>query len=197
MKFDTIIPTGGIYTTNSGIEFKGNEKFPLLQDRDTFQYEDYSYIYYEDLNGWQIDINDDDKKTYGEIPESISQKPIVSMELTFINCSNLIEAPKIPNSVTNLAGTFYNCSSLTKVPPIPQKVTDLSDTFKGCASLKSVKFKNPYINIEDAFNIYTDISLIGISKEHEEKIKKIYPDATIKYPSKLSLFLNHQEEKTI
>ena len=35
-----------------------------------------------------------------------------NMAYTFYYCSNLTQAPEIPNSVTNMASTFYRCSNL-------------------------------------------------------------------------------------
>ena len=39
------------------------------------------------------------------------------------DCYNLINAPVIPNSVTDMRETFYECSNLVTVSAIPNSVT--------------------------------------------------------------------------
>jgi hypothetical protein len=58
-----------------------------------------------------------------------------NMHYTFEDCSNLVNAPVIPNSITDMTGTFHNCSSLVNAPVIPNSVTDMYHTFGSCSSL--------------------------------------------------------------
>ena len=65
-----------------------------------------------------------------EIPSSVTD-----MSDTFSGCTSLIKAPEIPDSVTDMASTFSECTSLTQAPEIPSSVTDMSATFSRCTSL--------------------------------------------------------------
>ena len=57
------------------------------------------------------------------------------MAYWFYGCSNLIDAPEIPVSVTNMNRTFEGCSNLKGAPIIPKCVTSMYATFSGCSSL--------------------------------------------------------------
>lgn len=84
-----------------------------------------------------------------EIPDSVTD-----MNETFLGCTSLIQAPEIPDSVTNIKGTFYGCTSLTKAPEIPSSVTDMSFTFSRCSSLTGNLIINA-INVGNV-NIFLD-----------------------------------------
>lgn len=60
---------------------------------------------------------------------------VTSLSRTFQYCSQLIKTPIIPNGVINMYGTFAQCSSLMEPPEIPITVTSLSRTFLDCTSL--------------------------------------------------------------
>ncbi len=64
------------------------------------------------------------------IPNSVTD-----MSYTFSGCTSLVNAPTIPNSVTSMSSTFSGCTSLVNAPTIPSSVTDMSSTFSGCTSL--------------------------------------------------------------
>ena len=51
------------------------------------------------------------------------------MSYSFYNCTNLVEAPIIPDSVTNIEQTFQNCFNLRTSYDFPHKITDLTNTF--------------------------------------------------------------------
>lgn len=135
VKFDKVIPAGSKYIMACGIILKEGESFPQPKNKDTFCYKDYNYTYIENLNGWQVNVVDKNKKYYDEILESINDINIVSMFRTFWNCTELIKSPKIPNTVTNIRETFYYCKSLSSAPIIPNGVTNMIDTFNNCTSL--------------------------------------------------------------
>ncbi len=80
------------------------------------------------------------------IPETVTQ--IIGC---FENCINLTKAPVIPANVTNLGHCFYGCVNLTIAPVIPKSVTHMDACFYGCSSLKSVMLKCDYNS--DANNI--------------------------------------------
>lgn len=58
-----------------------------------------------------------------------------NMHYAFYNCHNLINAPVIPNSVTDMGSTFENCTNLVNAPVIPNSVTSMSRTFLNCYNL--------------------------------------------------------------
>ena len=51
------------------------------------------------------------------------------------NKIQIIEAPEIPNSVTNMDFTFSGCTSLTTVSNLPDSLENMSLTFTNCISL--------------------------------------------------------------
>ena len=65
-----------------------------------------------------------------ELPNTIT-----SMFGTFISCASLVNAPKIPSAVTYMYGTFMGCTSLVNAPEIPDKVSNMEFTFADCTSL--------------------------------------------------------------
>ena len=81
-----------------------------------------------------------DGKIEGTIPQYIKDETsgsfieVTNLESLFRD-TNLIEAPKIPSTVTSLSRTFQYCSQLTKTPVIPNGVTNMYGTFAQCSSL--------------------------------------------------------------
>ena len=67
------------------------------------------------------------------------------MSSTFYQCSNLVNVPVIPNSVTNMSRTFNRCFNLVNAPVIPNSVTNMSSTFYYCINLQG----NIYIQSEN------------------------------------------------
>ena len=58
---------------------------------------------------------------------------------TFSICSNITQAPSIPDRVTTLRWTFENCYKLSIGPDtIPSSVKDMGRTFCNCKKLQSV-----------------------------------------------------------
>ena len=77
-------------------------------------------------------------------------------------CSNLVNAPVIPNSVTNMVGTFWNCSNLTgNVIIQSDKVSNASS----CFGYHDTTFKNKDVYIpftyENGVNTKTYNSFIS------------------------------------
>jgi hypothetical protein len=157
------IPEGGTYyigsTSNQTGDYTGATKVynageslpedyePQTGDVFVFGDYEYKYNYYWEFNGnefwskqtsqngWGVRVLDRTKTSYGKILKSITDKPITSIECTFVNCTSLITGPAIPNSSINMSRTFLNCSALTNAPSIPDGITDLQSTFAGCTSL--------------------------------------------------------------
>ena len=94
---------------------------------------------YEDRVAYIGDI--DDGKIVGKVPEYIYSVndatflPVVRMDSTFEDMTELKVAPEIPNSVTSMVETFSGCTGLTTAPEIPGSVTRMENTFEGCTGL--------------------------------------------------------------
>ena len=82
-----------------------------------------------------------DGKIIGEIPQYIKKDnetyTLTSLEHTFYG-SEIVIAPTIPNTVTNISDTFRNCTSLTTVGNIPDSVIDMGSAFSECPLLTTV-----------------------------------------------------------
>ena len=70
----------------------------------------------------------------------------------------LIEAPEIPNTVTNMYGTFSGCANLVKAPIIPQNVSAMEKIFSGCNSLTGSLIINasPNYYMSSLYNVATN-----------------------------------------
>ena len=84
-----------------------------------------------------------DGKIVGSVPNSIAGTPVTDLSTTFANTS-LVNAPTLPDEVTNMTQTFYNCASLETAPVIPSQVVNMNNTFANC------KVLNDSIVIPDA-----------------------------------------------
>ena len=61
---------------------------------------------------------------------------VTNMDRTFNGCTSLVNAPEIPNSVKYMGYAFSGCTSLVTAPIIPSSVTDMTTTFHGCTNLE-------------------------------------------------------------
>ena len=121
----------------------------------------------------------EDGKITGTVPAYISVDSgntyigVTSMAHTFYDCDELIVAPEIANTVTNMIVAFYQSSNLTTAPSkIPDSVMDLSYAFSNCEKLNTVPILGKNIeNIKNAFR-YTGIT------EFNEKIPNSVTDMT-------------------
>jgi hypothetical protein len=156
------IPRGGKYyigvTSKKVGRYKGTTKIYHEGEKLPYGYEptkgdifilgdyEYRYGYYCDYvlktyienntKGWGVHTLDKTKISYGEILQSIANKPVVNMNWTFANCKSLEIAPIIPDGIKCLRHTFNNCISLMVAPDIPKGITDMYCTFLGCESLE-------------------------------------------------------------
>ena len=87
----------------------------------------------------------DDGKIFGTVPAYISKDggdtyiSVTSMVHTFYDCSELVTAPEIPNTVTNMHVTFYKAVGLINPPnKIPNSVINMNYTFIECTKLENV-----------------------------------------------------------
>jgi hypothetical protein len=81
------------------------------------------------------------------------------MTNTFESCSNLTQAPNIPNSVTNMASTFESCSNLAQAPVIPNSVTSMPNTFRYCNKLtQAPNIPNSVTNMAGTFESCSNLT---------------------------------------
>ena len=80
-------------------------------------YEDeyYKYYWYTDVgdDGYRVVVKDKTLETYGKILTEIEGAPVATMISTFEDCTNLITAPEIPESITYMQSTFSGCTKLS------------------------------------------------------------------------------------
>ena len=156
-----IIPEGGTYYVGVADGYSGSlstatavyqagEKFPEVNDNDAYVFGNYEYRYNQhvsdgpygtywdidtSINGWGVAARHSDAQ-YENPLSSINGKPITSMRATFeYFYEQIVRAPKIPDTVTNLQWAFAGCSALTKAPVIPDSVTNMESAFRRCTSL--------------------------------------------------------------
>ncbi len=101
---------------------------------------DYTYTYYSNHatgapEGWNAVVNDKTLSSYGAIEAEVNGLPVTQLYKTFAGCTNMTEAPAIPEGVKVLYNTFKNCTALTSAPAIPEGVENMTYTFWGCSSL--------------------------------------------------------------
>lgn len=101
--------------------------------------EDYKYILDDDDLTAGVEVVDTNKSSYGEILETIIVDNITytvtNMIGCFNNCTNLTEAPKIPDNVIYMYECFNNCFSLIRAPELPPGIIDIDRCFANCSSL--------------------------------------------------------------
>ena len=84
---------------------------------------------------------------------------VTTLPNTFCNCTNLVHAPEIPNSVINMPSTFQSCSKLEEAPIIPSSVTNLYRTFAGCTKMTNMPgIPNSVTNMDFTFSQCSNLS---------------------------------------
>ena len=159
-----VIPEGAVYyvgVTNSNTgkytgataTYTAGQEFPeTVTKGDVYVYGDYEYRYnqriaygslwmdYTSQNGWGVFALSKTKTSYGPIQEVINGQPITSLGMTFENCKNMTQSPKIPDTVIHMMQTFNGCSSLEVLPELPDCVNYMSSTFANCTSLVDISY---------------------------------------------------------
>ena len=102
----------------------------------------------ESQNGWGVHCIKD-MADPGPILESINGEPIINLNYAFKGYTSLTNAPKIPNSVTDMRYTFSGCTSLEIAPKIPSNVKNLACTFLGCTNLTTAPDMRNANNVTD------------------------------------------------
>ena len=125
-----------IYCNELGVEFKlGNEN--IVSD------EEYIYMYDTSLGGYMVSPIDKTQASYGAIKTGINGKSTVKIaDYAFEGNENLIIAPIIPDTVTEIGElAFSDCSSLISVT-IPNSVTTVKMyAFEYCENLTTIIFE--------------------------------------------------------
>lgn len=101
----------------------------------TYSDPDEASIEYQRAEGWNPVVKDRNKTSYEELLSSIAGKAVNSLCMTFYLCKEMTSAPKIPDTVTDMARAFLLCENLETAPTIPSGVKDMSLTFQHCLSL--------------------------------------------------------------
>ena len=103
-----------------------------------FEYEDeyYKYSWYTDVGyGYRVEVKDKTLETYGEILTEIEGAPVATMISTFEDCTNLITAPEIPESITYMQSTFSGCTKLSGILKINSTSLSVTqDSFEKAAT---------------------------------------------------------------
>ena len=117
----------------------------------------------------------DDGRIIGTVPAYISEDggnnyiSVTSMVHTFYDCDDLIIAPEIANTVTNMYVTFYQASNLTTAPTnIPDSVTNLSYTFLNCEKLVTIPELGN--NIQDMTASFRDTAISNFDKKIPDSV---------------------------
>ena len=159
------IAEGASYYSRAEEAIVGSGSFPDLNYGDIYTYGDYSYEYIGIQNlgdygemvfggGWTVSVNDKSKTSYGPILSSINNGPVIDLGNTFQNCTNLVIAPEIPDSIIGMCETFSGCYNLVTMSTIPESVCLLYLTFSDCKSLTGeieINSSNVYSSMDSTF----------------------------------------------
>ena len=141
--------TSGDYTTATATYVAGDPFPETVNVGDIYVYGDYEYRYkmgfvficwgeLEDATGWGVFLAKDRTKTeYEPVLTEINGNPITTMAYTYVNCTNLVVAPKIPNTVTMMSRAFGGCTALTTAPTLPENLQIMYEIFMDCSSLNT------------------------------------------------------------
>lgn len=148
-----VVPNDGKYTMKTGTVYTAGQQLPCGYTAVSGdKYIDKYYTYSCSSSGWSVSVLDTTLTSYGEIFESITNKPITNMSSTFYGCTSLKTAPTIPNKVTDMYQTFKGCTSLKTAPLIPNSVNYMNQTFMNCTSLtKAPAIPNSVTNMYCTF----------------------------------------------
>lgn len=101
------------------------------------------YEYTTITNGVKFRVINRKQTSYSDVLEFVTidniKYPVISAEEAFYGCSNLIQAPILPDSITNMTRAFYNCTNLISIDRIPLSVENMTYCFRGCEKLKYIR----------------------------------------------------------
>ena len=123
-----------------------NEMPDTAGEGDTYLYGEYIYIYQPEIDGWHVLLATEDlglseifyeykwadrnQTAYSSFLRVINNKPVVSLNHTFENCTVLETAPVIPANIKYMTGAFSGCVSLKGNIEINAKPTEYLECFK-------------------------------------------------------------------
>ncbi len=88
-----------------------------------------------------------------------SQGIINNQMISFAGCTSLVNAPAIPNTVTNMSQAFSGCTSLVNAPTISNSVVNMYYAFQNCTSLENVtEIPGSVINMTGTFYGCTNLT---------------------------------------
>lgn len=99
---------------------------------------DYYYRYSEAMQGWYVNAVDTTKTSYGAVPSSYSNVPVVGMEECYKGCTNAVALPQLPDKVIDIENCFRDCTSLSGDYVIPRTVTTYNNAFKNANVARAV-----------------------------------------------------------
>jgi hypothetical protein len=116
----------------------------IVADRDYIYSYNFGYMYYDvNYEGYDVlCVIDKNKSTYPPMRTWINGMPTVTMSADlFDNCTNMIVAPEIPDTMLNIEHGFYNCNKLESItfPATIKKIG--ANAFRGCVALTSIIFE--------------------------------------------------------
>lgn len=160
----------GIYCNELATNFVVSDQIDgiTITNRMIVSDQDYIYKYNQDLDGFIVTkVIDKTKHTYNDIRTSIFAKPTISIGTVFRELTNLVNVPKLPNSITSIeAFAFEGCSNLTSIE-IPTSITSIGRyAFNNCTSLTRVIIPASVTTVGE--HVFSDCaSLVNIDVESE------------------------------
>ena len=146
---NNVVPDGCTITTASGEVYNERDVLPdnfEATEETRLETEDYIYEVYEIPRGsgnigWSVEVKDTTKTEYKPLLQYVNKgtlmygKPLLFLDECFADCTNLISAPEIPDTVISMSKAFSGCSSLQSVGKLPSALTSMDNAFHKCASL--------------------------------------------------------------
>ena len=98
---------------------------------ETYTSDDYIYTYDSSEAGWSVAVKDKTQTRYEPICETIYGRPVISVNGTFEDCTELIIAPAIPTGVVDVRNAFKGCTALGGIVTIYATPTSFDGCFSG------------------------------------------------------------------
>lgn len=160
------VPNGCVYVLTDGTKLSAGEQMPeIVSVGDQLLTADYIYEYLDEDSGygsgWGVVVQDNTKSSYENLLSLINDKPVVYVIGTFYGCTEMTEAPALPDTVKDISMAFWYCSALTAPPAIPSGVTDMFGTFYGCSAMQQTPYlPDSVTDMIDAFAYCTSITSV-------------------------------------
>ena len=126
-----------------------------------------SFIYYSLYgSGVQIDGCDVSYSGNAVLPDSIGEKPVVSIGYgAFKNCKGMTGELKLPDRLTQISSSaFYGCTGITGELNLPDNLTQISSyAFYGCTGLTGTITLPPFIGRVEQFAFQNCTGITGLA----------------------------------